>query len=223
MRLKSAIIAATAAALLAAPADAAGRFKNGSFEHELTGWTADEEQVFIVPFANHFDEFGAPDRSYDPIDGYYTAMLQANVTDEAVVLSQTFTTVGGLFSGNAAFLGEDYLPWDDSGYVRIYQLSDDSELATFNLADNPTELFFANITGVGDWGSTDWTRFSLRLGAGTYRVDVGVIDRNDDREPSILLVDAFAMSVPEPATWAMMIGGFFGLGAMLRRRRAVPA
>jgi hypothetical protein len=26
--------------------------------------------------------------------------------------------------------------------------------------------------------------------------------------------------VPEPASWAMMIGGFFGLGAMLRRRRA---
>lgn len=29
--------------------------------------------------------------------------------------------------------------------------------------------------------------------------------------------------VPEPAAWAMMLGGFFGLGAMVRRRRAVPA
>jgi hypothetical protein len=30
-------------------------------------------------------------------------------------------------------------------------------------------------------------------------------------------------AVPEPATWAMMLGGFFGLGAILRRRRAALA
>jgi hypothetical protein len=29
--------------------------------------------------------------------------------------------------------------------------------------------------------------------------------------------------VPEPATWAMLIGGFFALGLMLRRRRAAIA
>jgi hypothetical protein len=33
-------------------------------------------------------------------------------------------------------------------------------------------------------------------------------------------LDAFSLStVPEPATWAMMLAGFFGLGASLRRRR----
>ncbi len=30
-------------------------------------------------------------------------------------------------------------------------------------------------------------------------------------------------SVPEPAAWALMLMGFGGLGAMLRRRRALPA
>jgi len=30
-------------------------------------------------------------------------------------------------------------------------------------------------------------------------------------------------SVPEPSTWALLIGGFFMTGAMVRRRRAVPA
>lgn len=30
-------------------------------------------------------------------------------------------------------------------------------------------------------------------------------------------------AVPEPSTWAMMILGFGGLGAMMRRRRAAPA
>lgn len=32
-----------------------------------------------------------------------------------------------------------------------------------------------------------------------------------------------AMAVPEPATWAMMILGFFGLGSMVRRRKAALA
>ena len=34
---------------------------------------------------------------------------------------------------------------------------------------------------------------------------------------------AGAGGIPEPATWAMMLMGFGGLGAMLRRRRAVHA
>jgi hypothetical protein len=33
---------------------------------------------------------------------------------------------------------------------------------------------------------------------------------------------AFAASVPEPATWGMMILGFGGVGAVIRRRRAAP-
>ena len=32
-----------------------------------------------------------------------------------------------------------------------------------------------------------------------------------------------AMGVPEPATWALMIGGFAGVGAALRRSRFLPA
>jgi hypothetical protein len=35
------------------------------------------------------------------------------------------------------------------------------------------------------------------------------------------LVDPIA--VPEPTAWALMIAGFFGLGGMLRRRRAALA
>jgi hypothetical protein len=232
MRLKSVIVAATAAALLGVPAQAAGHFRNGSFEDGFTGWNANEDQTFIVGQAYHRDEFGDPDNcpgdpgaespcAYMPTNGYFMGMLQANNTDEAVLLSQTFSTGAGgaTFAGDAAFLGEDYLPWNDSAFVRIYRLGG-SELTTF--ADDPTELFFSSIAMTGDWGATDWTHFSLRLGPGTYRVEAGVTDVNDDREPSILLVDNFSLT-PEPATWAMMIGGFFGLGAALRRRRGALA
>jgi hypothetical protein len=35
--------------------------------------------------------------------------------------------------------------------------------------------------------------------------------------------DVGAVAVPEPATWAMMIMGFGGVGSLLRRRRTAPA
>lgn len=40
--------------------------------------------------------------------------------------------------------------------------------------------------------------------------------------PAIRGTQSFVIAVPEPATWAMMIGGFGAIGVMLRRRRQTP-
>ena len=41
---------------------------------------------------------------------------------------------------------------------------------------------------------------------------------------AFVVLDGVSLTtVPEPATWAMMIMGFFGLGAVLRRRRVAVA
>jgi len=37
--------------------------------------------------------------------------------------------------------------------------------------------------------------------------------------PPIATLDGVSLTVPEPATWAMMLVGFGGIGAMIRRRR----
>jgi len=37
--------------------------------------------------------------------------------------------------------------------------------------------------------------------------------------PPIAALDSVVLTVPEPATWAMMLVGFGGIGAMIRRRR----
>jgi hypothetical protein len=42
-------------------------------------------------------------------------------------------------------------------------------------------------------------------------------------QTSVITVDPIPGGVPEPATWAMMIGGFGMAGAMLRRRRALAS
>lgn len=41
--------------------------------------------------------------------------------------------------------------------------------------------------------------------------------------PPMALLDGVSLTVPEPATWAMMIMGFGSLGLMMRRRRMVTA
>lgn len=41
--------------------------------------------------------------------------------------------------------------------------------------------------------------------------------------PPIAVLDGVSLTVPEPATWAMLLIGFGGIGAMIRRRRQVLA
>ena len=54
-----------------------------------------------------------------------------------------------------------------------------------------------------------------------------VIDRNGSGDfygvDYAKLSDVFVADVPEPTTWAMMIGGFALVGSAMRRRRMVPA
>ena len=66
--------------------------------------------------------------------------------------------------------------------------------------------------------------FSLSQAAGSSSFNWDDIANGHDRAallPEFLSVTA--ASVPEPATWAMMLTGFLGLGAVLRRRRAVAS
>ena len=65
--------------------------------------------------------------------------------------------------------------------------------------------------------------FSTSVGAGLHTLDLFYADRHTVQ--AVLRFDVMGAdlrdSVPEPATWAMMILGFGGVGAMMRRRRPV--
>jgi PEP-CTERM motif len=59
---------------------------------------------------------------------------------------------------------------------------------------------------------------------GQYRYyDFVELNTTPGEGDNVLLHSLSTTAVPEPATWAMMIMGFGGLGAMMRRRRAVIA
>jgi hypothetical protein len=58
-----------------------------------------------------------------------------------------------------------------------------------------------------------------RLGLGKYFIQVDHIAKNNELLTGGLDVNA----VPEPMAWALMVVGFVGIGAALRRRQANPA
>jgi len=187
---------ATATLLSAAAANAG--VLNGSFENaDLSGWSGGN---FVLTTNSN---------GYLPTDGVFLAKGDAGCGDGVYcTLSQTFSTTGGEFSGDAAFVANDYLPFNDDAFVSI--------------SDGETTLFFSSISAVGDFGTSGWTHFTHTLAAGSYTVTAGVRNNGDNGYSSQILIDNFAVAeggVPEPASWALMLTGFLGAGATLRNRR----
>lgn len=220
MRFRQVMAAgALATTVLLAPAGAqAAELMNGSFEDILASWTADPFLVAISPEIYHHNTSGARDKLFKPIDGDVFAVMVANqpanapLADDPVapnLMSQTFTTDGGWLSGWAAFLSEDGL-YNDFAFVRVY--NDEVDF----------QLFQSDAFSVAPVGYTAWTRFYRQLGAGTYTLEAGIGNATDNFGLSYLLLDSVAVTatIPEPASWAMMILGFFGLGGVLRRRQS---
>jgi hypothetical protein len=214
MTFKTVLLTAALTLALAAPATAA-MVVNPSFETgDLSGWDATPDYVEVVTEAD--DAIAAPPfgQHYDPTEGDFFARLTAG-SDVGVytTLSQAFTiTSQTRVRFDAAFLAFDYAPFNDDAYVRVYSLGGE-------------EIVFASsVLAVGDQGHTDWRRYvSSLIGPGDYVLEAGVrnIDDPDPLFSSKLLIDNVTLAVPEPGAWAMMIGGFAAVGAMLRRRRAM--
>ncbi|MBL8556171.1 MAG: PEP-CTERM sorting domain-containing protein [Phenylobacterium sp.] len=88
-----------------------------------------------------------------------------------------------------------------------------------------------NLVGSQSGGFSSWSGFaatSPAFQAGVNNLTVRVINFSQDGgNPSGLRVEFtgsdVGTAVPEPATWALMIVGFGGAGAMLRRRRPAVA
>ena len=63
--------------------------------------------------------------------------------------------------------------------------------------------------------------FEIPIGSDAFVLPAGVTANSGDWPVNNRRVDPNAGAVPEPATWALMIGGFGMAGAVLRRRRRI--
>lgn len=222
MRFRSMMVAGiVAAGLSLAPAGVqAAALVNGSFEDIGEGWLLDPALLSISDTISHVDASNVATKHYKPIDGYMFAVMYADQPEgdaaagpplDAKRVSQTFATDGGWISGYAAFFSSETPDNNDYASVRVY-----------NGVDVDFELFRSNVVDIQPLGYTPWTRFYRQLGAGQYTVEAAIGNGTNNFNTSVLIMDHFAVTatIPEPATWAMMILGFFGMGAMLRRRQS---
>jgi hypothetical protein len=91
---------------------------------------------------------------------------------------------------------------------------------TGKVVDGEVELFATNAT-LGDLDPTFLYGVSDLLSATTLPTDESFTELYAAGPDQILRGVAFA-PVPEPSVWAMMLLGFGGLGAMMRRSRRTP-
>jgi hypothetical protein len=213
--------AAVAALLIAAPATAAPNLvTNGSFESGFSGWTltgtaGDGDPAVVIPYNSTSgypggaygepippDSLAGPDPDAAGNSAVYFVSDFANET-----LTQTIHLDPGVYS-----IGFDaYAP--GNGFANQFDATFTGSIAGVSLAN-----YDVSTGPVQTWspfyGSTKITT------AGDYDITF-TFNTNGDPAKDIVIDRVFVVAggVPEPMTWAMLLVGFFGLGAVVRSAR----
>jgi hypothetical protein len=164
----------------------------------------------VDPAGNQSDSASGPLNATLTIDGF----------------SRSFTAKGSLTVQDGPQIGNGYLA-DVQASVHVTPVL------------RITEVFYSDIVsqfyfpGLADYHSyilsgSKWTDPSLPDFSGNFQYYTNIT--GSPRETLTLLPDELSVSsvdppspAPEPASWALMIGGLFCLGAALRRRGALTA
>lgn len=130
-------------AVLVGSASAAPLIVNGGFETgDFTGWTLTLPSGASASVVTSFTS----DQGllYSPVEGNYFAVLKTNGANLFTKLSQVITIPSGAWvEGWAAFDARDHLPFNDTAYVRIYDETGTTLLAT---------PWFSDVAKVGNYG-----------------------------------------------------------------------
>jgi len=190
-------LAAVAAPIMLAATPALADPINLGFEDAtLAGWNGNG--AMVTP------ELGAYTAHEGVLFGAVTAGLGMDVFS---TLSRSFNLkAGGTISGYAGFQANDYVPYNDSAYLKV----------------NDTNLLSWDVAGVGNYGASGWTFFNFVAPTdGTYTLELGVANHGDNGLDSQAVIDGVQATgmVPETATWGMMVLGFGLAGSAIRRRR----
>lgn len=154
---------------------------------------------------NHFPLNAVYTVTTDGTNGALNAsdILSWTVTLSGLGLSDTFGSASG---GSLSYTGG----LSEAGGKLLY------DFGTNGSNNSDAYAFFHNAAG-------DWLCFQAN---GCYDSNGGGIhmtytDGGTDPERGLQVIASAVGSVPEPATWGMMLIGFGGLGVAVRRRRAL--
>lgn len=225
---RSALAAVAALALTAGSAHSATNLlTNGSFEAEnFFGWTyagatPQGSPAVVIPYGSNASYPNGAFGEMIPVDNAVSASPDAAgdfaayfVADAATeTLSQTLNLAPGLYTIGFSV----YVPFN--GFNNANNAAFTGTVAGVNLAnftvDGSTPGVWKAFAGVANIVSAGNYLTAFTYNSGAFPAGDFVVDR-------VYVVAGNA--VPEPATWAMMIGGFGMVGAAFRRReRIVPA
>ena len=205
-------LAATAALLISTSASAAELIVNGGFENPtitdpccstvppeaLPGWTIDTGNVNVVngTFGSSAGNLAKEGNQYLDLVG------QGGIGS----LSQSFATVAGqMYTLNFAFSHNLFggTPSASASFL-VGGLSGTVAHSTGSTSNLDWQSFVGNFTATGPTSTLKFTNLTGGSNEGIFLDAVSV-----------------QSAVPEPATWAMMLMGFAGIGFGMRRSRAV--
>lgn len=155
---------------------------NPGFEDELTGWTVsgDPSSVFAT------DSYAG----YTPPYGKKFAVVLAGCPTNSLL--QAFSAEAGeVIKGSSFFQANDYLPYDDTGKVKIVVTSSGTQ----------TTLFESSVSDVGSYGGTGWIPWSFTVPAtGTYSIQAISTNAEDCAASSAVGLDIDPSKLPMDVT-----------------------
>mgnify|MGYP001556038995 CR=1 FL=1 len=217
---------------LAGGASATELLTNGNFSAGNTGFQSEYDYLTLNGFQTNLWPEGAYDVSMDPNSDHYLFSSFPDHTGDAaglmmvvngsgvpdkVVWSQGQTNLGG-----TALIGAANVAYTFSFYLAsVYPASP----ANMQLWINEVAVPSATIAGTGTPGQ--WQHFTFSGVSGVDGIkSISLSNKNLEPSGNDFALDDFSLTstaVPEPASWALMILGFGGIGAMVRNRRRVLA
>lgn len=218
MQFKSvSLVAAAALALCSLGAQAANGFANGGFEKDGAPDTA---------AANWLAAASGYSRSTDAHSGSFSAQLASPSTNAAVMLqnSEKDGGKGPLMAGDVTSF---------SFWAKGTAGTTGNVLFALRFLDTVGNIKYdsGNQFFQGSLSETSWTQITFTpavavpVGATAAFVEfsqaIGPI--GGDLKPGLVLIDDVHLNVtavPEPGTYALMLAGLAGVGALARRRRA---